>query len=72
MSAPPTPGNGGGPGAGPGAGAGRGASRAAIVVVGRDDATRQRVHRELARRYGTDYELVTCDDPPALPPDVLT
>jgi thioredoxin reductase len=66
MSAQPTPGNGGESGAGPDPRAGAGANRAAIVVVGRDDATRQRIHRELARRYGTDYKVVTCDHPPGL------
>jgi thioredoxin reductase len=36
------------------------------VVVGRDGATRQRLRFELARRYGTDYRIVTCDHPPGL------
>jgi hypothetical protein len=36
------------------------------VVVSRDSATRQRVHHELAWRYSTDYEIVTCDYPPGL------
>src|SRR5215469_1182170 len=66
MPAQPTPGNGAESGAGPNPGAGEEANRAAIVVVGRDDATRQRIHRELARRYGTDYQIVTCDHPPGL------
>jgi hypothetical protein len=43
-----------------------GADRVAIVVVGRDGATRQRLQFELARRYGTDYRIVTCDHPPGL------
>jgi thioredoxin reductase (NADPH) len=36
------------------------------VVVSRDDAILQRVRRELTRRYGADYEVVTCDHPPGL------
>ena len=55
------------PGTGPAPGAGGTAGQAAaIVVVSRDDATLQRVHRELARRYDTDYQVVTCDYPPGL------
>ena len=42
------------------------AGRAAIVVVSRHDAVRERVRRELARRYDTDYQVVTCDYPPGL------
>ena len=42
------------------------ADRAAIVVVGRDEASRERVLRELAWRYSTDYQIVTCDYPPGL------
>jgi thioredoxin reductase (NADPH) len=36
------------------------------VVVSRDDAILQRVQRELTRRYGADYQVVTCDHPPGL------
>ena len=39
---------------------------AAIVVVSRDSATRERIHHELAWRYSTDYQIVTCDYPPGL------
>ena len=42
------------------------AGRPAIVVVSRHDAIRERVRRELARRYDTDYQVVTCDYPPGL------
>jgi len=66
MPAQPTPGSQAAPGASPDLKAGGGVGRAAIVVVSRDGATRQRVHRELVRRYGTDYRIVTCDHPPGL------
>jgi thioredoxin reductase len=66
MPAQPTPGDRAASGAGPNPRVGSIAGRAAIVVVGRDGATRQRVHRELARRYGTDYQIVSCDHPPGL------
>jgi thioredoxin reductase (NADPH) len=39
---------------------------AAIVVVSRDSATRERIHHALAWRYSTDYQIVTCDYPPGL------
>jgi thioredoxin reductase len=39
---------------------------AAIVVVSRDSATRERIQHELAWRYSTDYQIVTCDYPPGL------
>jgi thioredoxin reductase (NADPH) len=42
------------------------AAQAAIVVVGCDEASRERVHRELTWRYSTDYQIVTCDYPPGL------
>ena len=42
------------------------AGRVAIVVVSRDEAIRDRLRRELARRYDTDYQVVTCDYPPGL------
>ena len=66
MPAQPTPGSQAAPGASPDLKAGGGVGRAAIVVVSRDGAPRQRVHRELVRRYGTDYRIVTCDHPPGL------
>jgi thioredoxin reductase len=66
MSAPPIPEGGTESGAGQNPGASEAANRAAIVVVGRDGVTLQRMHRELARRYGTDYQIVTCDYPPGL------
>jgi thioredoxin reductase len=66
MPARPIPGGRAASGAGPDPGTGGGTGRAAIVVVSRDGATRQRVHRELARRYGSDYQIVTCDHPPGL------
>jgi thioredoxin reductase len=36
---------------------------AAVVVVTRDDAVRDAVSRELARRYGADYAVLSCPDP---------
>jgi thioredoxin reductase len=65
MPAQRAPGGRGAPGTGPAPGAG-GTGRPAIVVVSRDDAIRERVRRELARRYGTDYQVVACDHPPGL------
>jgi thioredoxin reductase len=41
------------------------------VVVSRDDAVLQRVQRELTRRYGADYQVVTCDHPPGLAAQLL-
>src|SRR5215470_13492374 len=66
MSAQPIPEGGTESGAGQNPGGSEAANRAAIVVVGRDGVTLQRMHRELARRYGTDYQMVTCDYPPGL------
>ena len=66
ISADPTPGGRAASGTGPNPGAAGTGGRAAIVVVGRDEASRQRVHRELAWRYSTDYKIVTCDYPPGL------
>ena len=39
------------------------APRAALVVVTRDDEARATVTRELERRYGLDYRIVSCADP---------
>jgi thioredoxin reductase len=54
-------------GAGPAPGTGGTSGAAAIVVVGGDNAARERIHHELAWRYSTDYQIVTCDYPPGLP-----
>jgi thioredoxin reductase len=43
-------------------------ARAAIVVVCREPAARQVLHRELAKRYGADYQIVVCDRPAELAP----
>ncbi len=51
---------------GPAPRAGGTSGTAAIVVVSRDSATRERIHHELAWRYSTDYQIVTCDYPPGL------
>ena len=64
MSAQPIPEGGAESGVGQNPGASGEANRPAIVVVGRDGATRQRMYRELDRRYSTDYQIVTCDHPP--------
>ena len=53
-------------GAGPAPGAGGTSGTAGIVVVSRDGASRERIHHELAWRYSTDYQIVTCDYPPGL------
>src|SRR5215831_102403 len=45
------------------AAAGRGEpaeGQAAIVVVGRDPASREILHREMSKRYGADYQIVVC------------
>src|SRR5215472_6798258 len=35
-------------------------AQAAIVIVGRDPATREILHREVSKRYGADYQIVVC------------
>jgi thioredoxin reductase len=50
-----------GPGAGvPGE---TGEAQAAIVIVSGDPGTREILHRELSKRYGTDYQIVACARP---------
>jgi thioredoxin reductase len=44
----------------------------AIVVVSRDPAARQNLHRELAKRYGADYQIVVCAEPEGLAPLLRT
>src|SRR5215467_793919 len=66
MPASRTPGDRAVTGARPSPRAGGASGRAAIVVVSRDSAIRERVHHELAWRYSTDYQIVTCDYPPGL------
>jgi len=41
---------------------------AAIVIVGREPAARQILHRELSKRYGADYFIVVCARPAELAP----
>ena len=43
-------------------------AQAAIVIVGRDPGARGILHRELSKRYGTDYQIVVCDRPGQLEP----
>jgi thioredoxin reductase len=53
------------------AAAGRGEAageQAAIVIVGRDAGARHILHRELSKRYGTDYQIVVCGRPAELAP----
>ncbi len=53
-----------GPGAGvPGE---TGGAQAAIVIVSGDPGTREILHRELSKRYGTDYQIVACARPAEL------
>jgi thioredoxin reductase len=66
MPAPRTPWDRAASGAGPSPREGAASGRAAIVVVSHDSASRERVHHELAWRYSTDYQIVTCDYPPGL------
>src|SRR5690242_21430103 len=39
---------------------------AAIVIVSRDPGAREILHRELAKRYGGDYQIVVCGRPTKL------
>ena len=34
--------------------------RAAIIIVGREPGVREILHRELSKRYGADYQILTC------------
>ena len=43
-------------------------AQAAIVLVSRDPGTREILHRELSKRYGTDYQILACDRPAELAP----
>jgi thioredoxin reductase (NADPH) len=43
-------------------------AQAAIVIVSRDRGTREILHRELAKRYGGDYQILVCDQPAELAP----
>jgi hypothetical protein len=40
----------------------------AIVVVSRDPGARQNLYRELAKRYGANYQIVVCAEPEGLAP----
>ena len=42
--------------------------QAAIVIVSRDPGAREILHRELSKRYGADYQIVSCDRPAELAP----
>ena len=41
-------------------------AQAAIVIVSREPGVREILHRELSKRYGADYQIVTCDWPAEL------
>ena len=43
-------------------------AQAAIVVVCRDPGAREILHRELSKRYGSDYQIVVCARPAELAP----
>ena len=43
-------------------------AQAAIVIVSREPGAREILHRELARRYGADYQILACDRPAELAP----
>src|SRR6516165_8400192 len=43
-------------------------AQAAIVIVGNEPGTRELLHRELAKRYGSDYQIVVCGRPADLAP----
>ena len=42
--------------------------QAAIVIVCREPGARQILHRELSKRYGSDYQIVVCSRPAELAP----
>ncbi len=42
--------------------------QAVIVIVSRDAGTRGILHRELSKRYGADYQILTCGRPGQLEP----
>ena len=43
-------------------------AQAAIVIVSREPGAREILHRELAKRYGADYQILACDRPAELAP----
>ena len=43
-------------------------AQAAIVIVSREPGTREILHRELSKRYGADYQILTCGGPAELAP----
>jgi thioredoxin reductase (NADPH) len=43
-------------------------AQAAVVIVGRDLAVRETLHRELSKRYGADYQILVCSQPGELAP----
>ena len=43
-------------------------AQAAIVIVCREPGAREILHRELSKRYGSDYQIVVCDRPAELAP----
>ena len=43
-------------------------AQAAIVIVCREPGAREALQRELAKRYGSDYQIVVCDRPAELEP----
>src|SRR5215470_8244727 len=43
-------------------------AQAAIVIVSRDPGAREILRRELAKRYGRDYQIVVCGQPADLAP----
>ena len=43
-------------------------AQAAIVIVSREPGVREILHRELAKRYGADYQILACDRPAELAP----
>jgi thioredoxin reductase len=43
-------------------------AQAAIVIISRDRGTRETLHRELSKRYGSDYQIMVCDGSAELAP----
>src|SRR6516164_3550369 len=41
-------------------------AQAAILIVSHESGTRETLHRELSKRYGTDYQIMACHQPAEL------
>jgi len=41
-------------------------AQAAILIISHESGTRENLHRELSKRYGTDYQIMACQQPAEL------